>query len=145
MDSIHNLFPAQIDSFEHGLKYLGYYIKANCYYVSDWQWLIRKVDNKIRTWSNRFLSLGGRLTLLASVLSAILVYWFSLAQVPVTITEILRKMIWKIFYGVRVRNTRNIILLVGRISSPLRVAGVGVSDNLISLTLHCLSRMHGVH
>jgi len=76
---IHTLFPTRTGSFDTGLKYLGYFIKPNKYCVSDWKWLLNKVDHRINTWCNRHLSLGGRLTLLTSVLSAIPVYWFSLA------------------------------------------------------------------
>jgi len=86
-------------NFDHGIKYLGYFIKANNYLVSDWQWLLNKMDYRIRTWCNRYLSLGGRLTLLTSVLSAIPVYWFTLAQIPVAISGALRKMMTNFLWG----------------------------------------------
>jgi len=57
------------------------------------------VDHRINTWCNRYLSLGGCLTLLSSVLSAIPVYWFSLAQIPVAISEALRKMMVMFLWG----------------------------------------------
>lgn len=35
LDLIISLFPARVGTFDSGLKYLGYYIKANNYIVSD--------------------------------------------------------------------------------------------------------------
>jgi len=99
LDPIHSLFPARISSFELGLKYLGYYIKANNYTVGDWHWILRKMDVKINSWCNRYLSLGGRHTLLSSVLSGIPVYWFSLAQIPLSISNTLRSKMANFIWG----------------------------------------------
>jgi len=49
LDPILSLFLARVGSFDHGLKYLGYFIKANNYTVRDWLWLLRKLDHRINT------------------------------------------------------------------------------------------------
>jgi hypothetical protein len=61
-------FKIQVDSLDQGLKYLGFYLKPNCYRIGDWSWLIKKIEKKINNWTFRWLSLGGRLTLATSVL-----------------------------------------------------------------------------
>jgi hypothetical protein len=52
---------------EQGLKYLGFFLKPNQYKKCDWQWLIAKVEKKINTWCNRWLSRGGHLVLVKAV------------------------------------------------------------------------------
>ena len=50
-------------------------------------------------WSFRFLSLGGRLILIRSILSRIPVYWFSLEKIPKTILNCLRQRIFSFLWG----------------------------------------------
>jgi len=51
-----------------GFKYLGYYIKSESYKVTDWNWLVGKVEKRIRHWCNKWFSLGGHYTLIKVVL-----------------------------------------------------------------------------
>ena len=53
---------------ETGFKYLGFFIKPNSYSFQDWVWLYKKIESRISSWENRFLSRGGRLVLLKVVL-----------------------------------------------------------------------------
>jgi len=65
-----------------GLKYMGFKLKPNGYCIIDWAWLIAKIESRINTWKQHWLSRAGRLTLIKSVLEAILVYWMTLAWIP---------------------------------------------------------------
>ena len=49
LDQILALFPAQMGVFEDGMKYLGYFIKANCYRMVDWRWILGKIDKRIKS------------------------------------------------------------------------------------------------
>ena len=126
LEPILTLFPARVDSLEHGLKYLGYYIKANNYHTRDWQWLLGKLEHKINHWCNRYLSLGGRLTLLSYVLSAIPVYWFSLAQVPVAVTEALRKKMINFLWGQTKQVHKYHLVSWRKIFPPKSLGGWGI-------------------
>jgi len=123
LEHIHALFPTQLGTFENGLKYLGYYIKANNYLTSDWHWMLRRVDLRIRSWCNRFLSLGGRLTLLSSVLLTIPVYWFTLAQLPVAISEALRKLMVNFLWGQNAHSKKYHLVSWQQIFLPRRLGG----------------------
>ena len=123
---IHALFPGQLGNFENGFKYLGYYIKANNYHTSDWHWMLRRVDHRIRSWCNRFLSIGGRLTLLSSVLSGIPVYWFTLAQLPVAISEALRKMMVNFLWGQGSLTKKFHLVSWQQIFLPRKMGGWGI-------------------
>lgn len=82
-----------------GFRYLGFFIKSNCYLKSDWHWLVAKVHKCIHSWSSRWLSLGGRLTLLSSVLQGMPVFWFSLFYVPAGTIVLLRKAFFQFLWA----------------------------------------------
>jgi hypothetical protein len=52
--------------------YLGYAIKPNNYGIKDWSWLVAKVERKVNLWCNHWISRGGRLVLIKTVLEAIM-------------------------------------------------------------------------
>ena len=82
-----------------GFKYLGYFLKPLGYCVNDWKWLIQRYERKISHWAQKFLSMGGRLTLIQVVLSSIPVYWFNLAPIPVSVLNKLRSITFSFLWG----------------------------------------------
>ena len=76
-----SMFPTEFRPLNEGFNYLGYRLKPNSYRKVDWLWILKKVESKIQHWTHRWLSLGGRLVLIKSVLESIHVYWLSLAYV----------------------------------------------------------------
>jgi len=81
-----------------GFKYLGFFMKPNSYRIRDWVWLWKRIEKKINHWVNRYLTLGGRLTLAKSVLESMPVYWLSLYKVPCTILAGIRKRIFSFIW-----------------------------------------------
>ena len=75
MITVQNIFYFTADKIEIGLKYLGFFLKPCRYYSKDWDWLVVKVEKRIKNWSFRWLSKGGKLILVKTVLEAIPVYW----------------------------------------------------------------------
>ena len=61
--------------------------------------MVSKFEKRISHWTNRLLSMGGRLVLIQSVLSSIPVYWMALVPIPSSILDKLRKMIFSFFGG----------------------------------------------
>jgi hypothetical protein len=91
-NSLLNIIPAQKKNLVEGVKYLGFFLKPNCYRKEDWGWLIRKVEVRISIWVNRTLSRGGRLVLLKAVLEGIPIYWNSIAAIPKGVLEKVHKL-----------------------------------------------------
>ena len=85
------ILPNDVNSIDIGFKYLGCFLKPNCYKKDDWYWLVRKFEKRIASCTLRWLSLGGRVTLAKSILESILVYWLSLAKIPKSIFNIIRR------------------------------------------------------
>lgn len=80
------------------ITYLGVPLHWKKLNTSDWQPLISKIEKKLQSWKGSLLSLGGRVTLLNSVITAIPLYWLSIYKMPVlirnTIDKIRRKFVW---------------------------------------------------
>jgi hypothetical protein len=79
---------------DQGFKYLGFFIKAGFQRNEEWGWLIKKLEKKISIWCYRCLSIGVRFTLLKAVLESQPIYWLSLAVVPSSILNSLRKIMY---------------------------------------------------
>ena len=81
----------EVNKVDVGFKYLGCFLKPNCYNRANSNWLVRKFEKKITNWSLRWLSLGGRVTLVKAVLESIPLYWLSLAKIPKSILNIIKR------------------------------------------------------
>jgi hypothetical protein len=71
LNLLKEIFPFEVKSLDAGFKYLGFYIKPNCYTRVDWHWLEKKIEKRILCWSHRWLTLGGRVILVKAVLERI--------------------------------------------------------------------------
>ena len=78
---------------------MGFYLKPLGYHTSDWIWLIHLFKRKIKNWTYRYLSLGGRVVLIRAVLTGLAVYWFALARCPKSILITLCKLIYNFLWG----------------------------------------------
>nr|GEV22513.1 RNA-directed DNA polymerase, eukaryota, reverse transcriptase zinc-binding domain protein [Tanacetum cinerariifolium] len=81
------------------LTYLGVKVGDNMERVNSWIEVVKKVSNKLSSWKAKSLSVGGRLTLIKSVLGAIPTYYMSLFKVPEGILSHLEKLRNKFFLG----------------------------------------------
>ena len=44
------LFSFSMNNIEFGMKYLGFHLKPGSYLLKDWDWLIVKVEKRIKNW-----------------------------------------------------------------------------------------------
>ncbi|GKV49874.1 hypothetical protein SLEP1_g56597 [Rubroshorea leprosula] len=79
-------------------KYLGIPIGGNCRSLGFWKPLVDLFSKKLSTWKASYLSLGGRLTLINSVLSSLPVFWMSMYVMPKgtirTLDKVRRNFLW---------------------------------------------------
>lgn len=71
--------------------YLGLPLGAKYKAIEVWNGVIEKVEKRLATWKMQYLSLGGRLTLISSVLDSILTYIMSLFPMPSKVQKQLDK------------------------------------------------------
>jgi hypothetical protein len=93
------IFSYRFESIETGFKYLGFFLKPNCYKADNWRWLINKFEQRINHWCNCCLSLGGQLVLIKAVLVSQPVYWISMVVVPISVLEKLRQLIYTFLWS----------------------------------------------
>ncbi|CAN1164308.1 Putative ribonuclease H protein At1g65750 [Linum perenne] len=67
--------------------YLGFLIGARSFNSAIWDPVISKVEKKVQNWKAKFLSFGGRVTLLKSVLSGLPIYFMSLLKAHVSVIK----------------------------------------------------------
>jgi hypothetical protein len=79
-------------------SYLGLPVGANPRRYSTWSPLIDNLKKRLRSWGNRYVSLGGRIVVINSVLNAITIYFLSFLKVPVVVLKeiirIQREFLW---------------------------------------------------
>ena len=109
------------------LKYLGLPLHNRKLAVKDWEFLLTKVEHKLQSWKGQLLFIGGRLTLLNSILSVVPLYALSLFRIPTTILHkidsLRRKFLWQ-GYGSQKR--KYALLNWPTLCIPKRQGGLGI-------------------
>jgi hypothetical protein len=109
-------------------SYLGLPVGANPRRGATWDPLIDHLKKRLQSWGNRFVSLGGRIVLLNSVLNAIPIFYLSFMKVPAVmlkkITRIQREFLWG-----GVRGGRKVCWVSWKeVCKPRCQGGLGVRD-----------------
>jgi hypothetical protein len=65
--------------------YLGLPVGASHRRASTWEPLINSLRKRLGGWGNKYVSLGGRVVLLNSVLNAIPIYFLSFMKIPIQV------------------------------------------------------------
>jgi hypothetical protein len=78
--------------------YLGLPVGANPRRCATWDPLIDHIRKRLQSWGNRYVSLGGRIVLINSVLNVIPIFYLSFMKMPATvikkIVSIQRELLW---------------------------------------------------
>ena len=67
--------------------YLGIKLGANMNRIAHWTPVLETIQNRLASWKAKTLSIGGRLTLVKSVLSSLPIYYLSLYKAPVAVMD----------------------------------------------------------
>jgi hypothetical protein len=128
LDQLKGIFPYTFTHLSSGLKYLGYYLKADSYKLADWNWLIAKVEKKTGHWCTRWLSLGGRFTLIKVVLEGQPVYWMALAAIPATVLTKLRRLTYNFLWSGCSDHSRQHLCNWESLEKPKQKGGWGIQN-----------------
>ncbi|GJU37503.1 putative RNA-directed DNA polymerase, eukaryota, reverse transcriptase zinc-binding domain protein [Tanacetum coccineum] len=79
--------------------YLGLPISANMSRCNNWKPLVDKFQKRLFKWKSKSLSIGGRVTLIKTVLNSLGVYYFSNFKTPKNIITKLENIRRKFFWG----------------------------------------------
>ncbi|GJT62689.1 RNA-directed DNA polymerase, eukaryota [Tanacetum coccineum] len=109
-------------------SYLGSTVGRNMSQINSWEEIIRKVESRLSIWKLKTLSIGGRLTLLKSVLGSIPIYHMSLFKVPKTVLHRLEAIRCCFFHGKDSNSRKPTWLKWNKILASKEKGGLGVSS-----------------
>ena len=79
-------------------KYLGLPVGANSRSMSTWEPMVETLSGRLNNWGHKYISFGGRIVLINSVLNSIPIFYLSLMKMPVQvqrrIVRIQREFLW---------------------------------------------------
>ncbi|GJZ36221.1 hypothetical protein Tco_0582038, partial [Tanacetum coccineum] len=80
-------------------RYLGIMVGGNMSSFKPWEDIINKLKTRLSKWKLKTLSIGGRLTLLKSVLGSTPIYYMSLYKIPKSVLHSLEAIRRNFFNG----------------------------------------------
>ncbi|KAJ4810222.1 RNA-directed DNA polymerase (reverse transcriptase)-related family protein [Rhynchospora pubera] len=119
------------------LPYLGLPLTACRPSKETYLLLLEKLENKLAGWKNKLLSRAGRLTLVSSILSTILISFMSVFKLPVWVIKAIDKIRRGFIWGRSPGGSNDIPLLAwDRVCLPKSFGGFGISNlQLLNLSL----------
>jgi hypothetical protein len=109
-------------------KYLGLLVGANIRRIATWEPLINSLRKRLGGWSNKFVSLGGRIVLLNSVLNVIPIFYLSFLKIPVQVWKIIKRIQREFLWGCRGGRKRVNWVKWDDVCKPKHLGGLGVRD-----------------
>ncbi|MFS7991078.1 putative RNA-directed DNA polymerase [Helianthus anomalus] len=114
----------KVDQFP--LKYLGLPVGANMNRISNWSPVIGMFESRLALWKASVLSIGGRVTLIKSVLQSLPIYFFSLFKVPAGVISQLEAIMRKFLWGGSGEGRRMSWVSWDCVTSPINSGGLGI-------------------
>ncbi|GJY64667.1 RNA-directed DNA polymerase, eukaryota, reverse transcriptase zinc-binding domain protein [Tanacetum coccineum] len=115
-------------TFSTPFQYLGVKVGAPMSRLNSWKETMAKVSSRLSKWKLKTLFIGGRLTLLKSVLSAIPIYHMSLFNVPAGILKDLEPIRRNFFNGIDKSERKMVWIGWDNILALKKNGGLGVSS-----------------
>ncbi|GJT85019.1 RNA-directed DNA polymerase, eukaryota, partial [Tanacetum coccineum] len=109
-------------------NYLGVKVGSNMSRINSWDDVISKVSSRLSKWKLKLLSIGGRLTLLKSVLTSIPLYHMSIFKVPIGVLNHLESIRRNFFYGVDGSDRKLAWIGWNMVLTSKKNGGLGVSS-----------------
>jgi hypothetical protein len=126
--SFKDSIPFTFIDLSEGFRYLGFQLKLGASSPGDWRWLVAIFERRIGFWCNKWLSLGGRFTLVKSVLESLAVFWMTLERIPNKIIIILRRLSFNFLWNGQAGKHRFHLCSWESLSKPRRAGGWGLKN-----------------
>ncbi|KAL5583298.1 hypothetical protein UlMin_015740 [Ulmus minor] len=113
------------------LKYLGLPLGGNPNSAEFWNPVIEKGSKRLDGWKKAFLSKGGRLTLIQSVLSSIPTYYMSLFKLPRVVAASLEKMMREFLWDRDSTGKGRSLVRWKTVCKPKELGGLGIGNLIL--------------
>ncbi|KAF5812274.1 putative RNA-directed DNA polymerase [Helianthus annuus] len=125
LDSMAEIIGCQAKSFP--FRYLGLTVGANMNRPANWKPVYDIVEARLAKWKAAMLSMGGRVTLIKSVLESLPTYFFSLYKAPVQVIKDIEAKIRNFLWGGDQNNRKIHWAAWDRVACPTDKGGLGLS------------------
>ncbi|KAJ0923638.1 putative RNA-directed DNA polymerase [Helianthus annuus] len=119
--------------------YLGLKVGGNMNKFNNWSPVIETFEARLSLWKASTLSIGGRTTLIKSVLDSLPLYYFSLYQAPMAVLNKLEKIRRDFLWGDTLARKRMHWVRWDRVTQPIKSGGLGL-DSLYNMNCGLLSK-----
>lgn len=106
--------------------YLGIKVGANMSRINNWDPVVKVFKTRLSNWKASSLSIGGRLTLIKSVLQSLPSYYFSMFEAPVGVVNTLEGLIRKFLWGGNGDVRKLHWVGWDKVSRPIKSGGLGI-------------------
>lgn len=127
--------------FEKGtlpVRYLGLPLLTKRMTVSDFLPLVEKIRTRISSWTGRFLSFGGRLQLIQSVISSLANFWLAAFRLPASCLREIEKLCSAFLWSGPTLDTRKAKVAWSLVCQPKNEGGLGIRPLKEVNTVSCL-------
>nr|GEX42549.1 RNA-directed DNA polymerase, eukaryota [Tanacetum cinerariifolium] len=109
-------------------SYLGSKVGGSMSRVHTWNEVVDRVNNRLSKWKMKSLSIGGRLTLLKSVLGSMPIFHMSIFRAPLTVFRTLESIRSQFFKGQELNSKKASWVNWKKMLAPKQKGGLGVSS-----------------
>ncbi|PNX97198.1 cysteine-rich receptor-like protein kinase, partial [Trifolium pratense] len=109
-------------------KFLGLPVGANPRSLNTWKPVVESMTKRLSGWNGRHLSIGGRVTLINSVLSSLPLYFFSFFKAPKGVIQQLVKIQRNFLWGGGLGDKKLCWVKLEHVCLPKEKGGLGVKD-----------------
>ena len=109
-------------------SYLGSKVGDLMSRVQSWNNILNKLSTGLSKWKMKTLSIGGRLTLLKSVLGSMPIYHMSLFKVPMKVLHKMEAIRCHFFNGIDHNSKKSIWVKWSKVLASKEKGGLGVSN-----------------
>nr|GEU37706.1 RNA-directed DNA polymerase, eukaryota [Tanacetum cinerariifolium] len=125
------------------MKYLGVPVGCNMARCNNWEAIIQKISSKFSFWKARLLSVGGRLSLIKSVLGNLPTYFMSLYLMPASIRSKLESMRSNFIIGSEMGEKKMAWVSWNKCLATKKSGGLGIGSFIRSMWGFCSNRFRG--
>nr|GEU36328.1 RNA-directed DNA polymerase, eukaryota, reverse transcriptase zinc-binding domain protein [Tanacetum cinerariifolium] len=109
-------------------SYLGSIVGGSMSRVLAWKEVVDRVKNRLFKWKMKTLSIGGRLTLLKSVLGSMSIYHMSIFKAPMSVLHMLESIRSHFFNGQALNSKKSSWVSWKKVLASKEKGGLGVSN-----------------
>ncbi|KAJ9539130.1 hypothetical protein OSB04_031863 [Centaurea solstitialis] len=123
-NAIRGVLPFQVGNLP--FRYLGVPLSSKRLVVSDFAPLVAQVGTRVLNWKSKFLSFGGRLQLIRSVLESLQLYWMTVFMLPSSVSQSIERMFRAFLWSQSENSQGKAKVAWDQVCRPKKYGGLGI-------------------